>query len=76
MTHTEKYQQEILKKKQIWESKKLLRIIYTSFYHQITQLIDTTLEGKIVELGSGIGNLKSTIHQAICTTCFLIHGLT
>ena len=66
----EQHQIEILRNKHAWESKRLLRNIYNSFYSQITMLIDPILSGKIVELGSGVGNLKSTIPQAICTDLF------
>jgi SAM-dependent methyltransferase len=70
MTNINQHQFEILKNKYSWESKRLLRTIYAKFYHQITQLIDPTVEGKIVELGSGVGNLKSAIPHAICTDLF------
>jgi SAM-dependent methyltransferase len=70
MTNIDKHQFEILKNKQTWESKRLLRIIYAMFYHQITKLIDPTIEGKVVELGSGIGNLKLVIPHAVCTDLF------
>jgi SAM-dependent methyltransferase len=70
MTNIEKHQTEILRNKHTWESKRLLRTIYESFYNQIIALIDPALKGKIVELGSGAGNLKSAIPQAICTDLF------
>lgn len=66
----EKHQIEILRNKHAWESKRLLRVIYGSFYNQIVALIDPRLNGKIVELGSGVGNLKSAIPNAICTDLF------
>jgi SAM-dependent methyltransferase len=70
MTNIDQHQLEILKNKQAWESKRLLRTIYADFYRQIAKLIDPDIEGKIVELGSGIGNLKSVIPHAICTDLF------
>ena len=70
MMNIEQHQIEILRNKHAWESKRLLRTIYQSFYNQITALIDPVLKGKIVELGSGVGNLKSTIPHAICTDLF------
>jgi SAM-dependent methyltransferase len=66
----EQHQTEILRNKHAWESKKLLRNIYESFYNQITALIDPAVQGKIVELGSGVGNLKSALPHAICTDLF------
>ena len=70
MTNIDQHQFEILKNKHTWESKRLLRTIYVMFYHRIAKLIDPTIEGKIVELGSGIGNLKLVIPHAICTDMF------
>jgi Methyltransferase domain. len=70
MTHIDQHQIEILRNKQAWDSKRLLRTIYARFYNQITQLINPAIQGKIVELGSGVGNLKSAIPQAICTDLF------
>jgi SAM-dependent methyltransferase len=70
MADIEQHQTEILRNKQAWESKRLLRSIYAMFYQHITKLIDQSLDGKIVELGSGVGNLKSAIPQAICTDLF------
>jgi SAM-dependent methyltransferase len=70
MMNVEQHQMEILKNKQAWESKRLLRTIYESFYNQIIALIDPSLQGKIVELGSGVGNLKSALPHALCTDLF------
>jgi SAM-dependent methyltransferase len=70
MMNIEQHQIEILRNKHAWESKRLLRTIYNSFYRQITMLIDPVLKGKIVEIGSGVGNLKSAIPYAICTDLF------
>ena len=70
MMDIEQHQQEILQNKRSWESKRLLRTIYGSFYNQIIAHIDHTLPGKIVELGSGAGNLKSILPHAICTDLF------
>jgi len=70
MMNIEQHQTEILRNKEAWESKRLLRTIYDSFYHRITMFIDPDLKGKIVELGSGVGNLKSALPQAICTDLF------
>ena len=66
----EQHQIEIMRNKHAWESKRLLRTIYHSFYHEIAMLIDPRVQGKIVELGSGVGNLKSAIPDAICTDLF------
>jgi SAM-dependent methyltransferase len=66
----EQHQVEILRNKRIWESKPLLRKVYSSFYNRISALIEPSIKGKIVELGSGAGNLKSVISDAVCTDIF------
>ena len=53
-----------------WRSKPLLRLIYADFFARIIHLIDPQTPGHIVEIGSGIGNLKSQLPQAICTDLF------
>ena len=64
------HQIEIERNLRAWESKPLLQEIYTGFYRRIIGLIDTTIPGQIVELGSGIGNLKAHLPQVITTDLF------
>lgn len=45
------------KHKEIWESKKILRVIYEDWYKKIIDNL-STVEGKTVELGAGSGNFK------------------
>jgi SAM-dependent methyltransferase len=61
---------EIRKNLEYWAAKPVLQNIYKEFYRLISQQVDFKLEGKIVELGSGIGNIKLEIPQAICTDLF------
>jgi SAM-dependent methyltransferase len=61
---------EIQKNLNYWTKKPILQLIYKEFYGQINDQVDYTLSGKIVELGSGIGNIKMVIPQAICTDLF------
>lgn len=49
-----------------WQKKPVLREIYADFYAQITRRIDRGIAGEILEIGSGIGNLKT--HLADCVT--------
>ncbi|RPI04083.1 MAG: class I SAM-dependent methyltransferase [Ignavibacteriae bacterium] len=70
MINIEQHQIEILRNKHAWETKPLLRSIYEAFYRQIAGLMNPDVKGKIVELGSGVGNLKSAIPHAICTDLF------
>jgi SAM-dependent methyltransferase len=61
---------EIQKNLKSWENKPLLREIYKEFYKKIHSCIDYSVSGKIVELGSGIGNIKIEIPEAISTDLF------
>ena len=64
------HQIEIERNRQAWERKPLLRAIYESFYARILPLIDRAVPGRIVEIGSGIGNLKSHLPSSISTDLF------
>ena len=70
MTPLQKHQEEIQKNLDFWRRKPLLQKIYAGFYQKITALLERTLPGAIVEIGSGIGNLKASVPQAICTDLF------
>jgi SAM-dependent methyltransferase len=70
MTPPEQHQVEIQKNLRSWEAKPLLQQVYASFYRHILALIDPRLPGRVVEIGSGIGNLKAHVPSAICTDLF------
>lgn len=70
MTPLDQHQIEIEKNLASWHKKPLLQKIYAGFYQRILKHIDPTMPGSIVELGSGIGNLKAHLPQAICTDLF------
>jgi SAM-dependent methyltransferase len=53
-----------------WHKKPILQKIYQGFYELIAASINTGIEGKIVELGSGIGNMKMVIPDVITTDIF------
>ncbi len=53
-----------------WKTKPLLQEIYAGFYRRILALMDPQLPGRIVEIGSGIGNLKSRLPRAVATDLF------
>jgi SAM-dependent methyltransferase len=65
------HQVEIDQNRLSWERKPLLRRLYQDFYARISKLADATLPGAFVEIGSGMGNLKSFFPQAISTDLFL-----
>ncbi len=66
----EQHQVEIQRNLHAWQSKPLLQNIYAGFYARILGLIDQKIPGRIVEIGSGIGNLKSHLPGAITTDLF------
>jgi SAM-dependent methyltransferase len=70
MTPLDQHQIEIEKNLASWRDKPLLQKIYASFYERILQRIDTRAPGAVVEIGSGIGNLKAHLPRAICTDLF------
>jgi SAM-dependent methyltransferase len=70
MTPLEQHQAEIQKNLRSWENKPLLQKIYARFYQRIISLIEPQAPGRIVEIGSGIGNLKAHLRGAICTDLF------
>jgi SAM-dependent methyltransferase len=70
MTPLEQHQLEIQKNLRAWEARPLLREIYADFYRRILTLIKPRIPGQIVEIGSGIGNLKAHLPGAIRTDLF------
>ena len=70
MTPLGQHQEEIQKNLNSWQRKPLLQKIYTGFYGRISALIDRSAPGAVVEIGSGIGNLKSFVPGAICSDLF------
>ncbi len=64
------HQAEIQANLRAWEAKPLLREIYAGFYHRILALMDDRIPGRVVEVGSGIGNLKAHCPKAIATDLF------
>ena len=70
MTPLDQHQIEIQKNLRAWHGKRLLQQIYAGFYRRIIALMDAQIPGRIVEIGSGIGNLKAHLPQAITTDLF------
>jgi SAM-dependent methyltransferase len=61
---------EIQQNLEFWQRKPRLQEIYRGFYRLIAAQLNRDIGGKIVELGSGIGNVKMMIPEAICTDLF------
>ncbi|MDQ3198447.1 MAG: class I SAM-dependent methyltransferase [Verrucomicrobiota bacterium] len=53
-----------------WRRKPLLRKVYRDFYQDIARGLRRDLAGRTVEIGSGIGNLKSVMPDALATDLF------
>jgi SAM-dependent methyltransferase len=70
MTQLIQHQFEIQNNQRAWEEKTLLRQIYSQFYDSIRKLVDPSIRGTIVELGSGIGNLREHVENVVCTDLF------
>jgi len=66
----EQHQAEIQQNLASWEGRPLLRQIYAGFYRRILGCLDTSIPGQIVEVGSGIGNLKAHLPSALATDLF------
>ena len=64
------HQAEIERNLRAWNAKPLLKEIYAGFYRRILGLIDPAIPGRIVEIGSGIGNLKAHLPGALATDLF------
>jgi len=61
---------EIQKNLERWKSKPVLRKIYQRCYKLIVKYLQDNSQSKIVEIGSGIGNLKTIIPNSISTDIF------
>jgi SAM-dependent methyltransferase len=69
-TPLEQHQVEIQRNLQTWHRKPLLRQVYSELYAHIVGQIDGSVIGPVVEIGSGIGNLKTYYPGAIATDLF------
>lgn len=64
------HQESINKNIQRWHQKPLLQKLYAGFYRLIAQNLSNLPDGKIVELGSGLGNIRDVIPNCLCTDLF------
>jgi SAM-dependent methyltransferase len=53
-----------------WRRKPLLQEVYRGFYLEIARELRRDLAGETVEIGSGIGNLKNVVPEALSTDLF------
>lgn len=64
------HQTEIQRNLRSWERKPLLQEVYAGFYRRIVALVKPEVPGVVVEIGSGIGNLKAHLPGAVTTDLF------
>ena len=64
------HNREIHENAELWKKKPLLQGIYANFYAEIALRIQHEHAGLIVEIGSGIGNLKQCVPECITTDLF------
>lgn len=66
----EQHNREINENRSAWRQKRVLRLAYGALYEAIRGQIDPALCEPIVELGSGMGNIKEFVPQCITTDIF------
>ncbi len=64
------HQEQILQNKKRWDAKPLLQRIYWDFYRLISGYLSNKPTPRIVELGSGLGNIKEIIPSCLRTDLF------
>jgi len=64
------HREQILRHRAYWDHKPLLRRVYHDFYKMIASQLSNLPDGRIVELGSGIGSIKDVIPHCITTDMF------
>jgi len=65
------HQDQINQNREYWNRKRLLRMLYGDFYRLIAQNLSSLPDTKIVELGSGLGNIHEVIPNCLRTDLFL-----
>ena len=66
----EQHNAEIHDNLEYWRKKPLLQDIYSEFYREIAARIRPAASGHIVEIGSGMGNIKKHVPMCITTDVF------
>jgi hypothetical protein len=64
------HNREIQANAEHWRRKPLLRKIHRDFYAEIAGELRQDLPGEAVEIGSGIGNFKTAVSEALGTDLF------
>ena len=66
----QRFQDEILENQRYWQKKPILKEIYHDFHRKIAAQLSNLSEPLVVELGSGIGNIKDIIPACLRTDLF------
>jgi SAM-dependent methyltransferase len=66
----EQHRVEIEENRLHWLRKPLLRRVYSQFYRDIAEQVNCQRAGLIVELGSGMGNIKEHLPSCVTTDVF------
>jgi len=61
---------EIEQNRQAWQRKPVLQRAYRDFHRRVAAHVDRSIPGRIVELGSGIGNIRDVIPNCLRTDLF------
>jgi SAM-dependent methyltransferase len=64
------HQDSIEKNSEYWNRKPLLQTLYGDFYRLVAKNLSNLPEGKVVELGSGLGNIHEVIPNCLRTDLF------
>lgn len=70
MTDLDQHNVEIHENAGAWQRKPLLRDIYDGFYQRIASHLPSADLGPVIEIGSGMGNIKRVIPGCITTDLF------
>ena len=70
MDSIDRHQKEILQNQRSWDKKPTLRRIYRRFHQRIANCLPSQLDGKVVEIGSGVADITETIPGCIRTDLF------
>ena len=69
-TALEQHNVEIHENRESWNAKPLLREVYGGFYRLIRDRLPRERGGAVVEIGSGMGNIKQWIPECVTTDLF------
>jgi SAM-dependent methyltransferase len=65
------HREQIMHHHKNWDRKPALRIAYARFYRLIASQLSNLPDSKVIELGSGIGNITQFIPNCLTTDLFL-----